>query len=611
MDVFPWLSVRAQQVELSNAPGFSGPFLELSSLELRIHLIPLLFSRIEMAAVEMDGVVLHLGRDVQGQNNWDDMGQGDQSEARIFNISPDQKTFLANLFVDGLRLAGRVHWLDESNGQTFVVEDFRLALEEFSIGDSFAIQSSGALVLSETRVHFALSMDSTIDTTSLWENVDFSATLSGKSFSHGPEAIQLNAGRLSSDGQVKDVRLEGLGVTLLADTKGGKKGRSRMEVSFPESGKRMERFSFLPFAHTLALLDSFTAEWGWNEDRLDISMFQTIVHNATVQGNASINIASGATNFEAQAQRLDLDLYQAALDADFAAASEDQLNILPSNFFSFGLNGTLSADELTAQNARLTNVRCAITTHNDTLQFSDFTAQAYGGTLLGAATVKLDEPDVSWTYKASGVQVQPLLQALHGQALLSGTAESEGELTAAGLSLPILKRTLNGNLRFKIKNGAIHGINVADLLRDEIRLLKGQSPGQSGPSRTNFSEFSGSSSIRKGLETSSDFFLLAPRFQMRGKGQVDLGRETLDLSILIALNGTEGKFEEGIFGVASLPLTVTGTFDEPVFSMDATSLLQNLGEKSGRAVLEGAEKLGSGVTKGVRGVFRGLMRRLP
>jgi hypothetical protein len=63
--------------------------------------------------------------------------------------------------------------------------------------------------------------------------------------------------------------------------------------------------------------------------------------------------------------------------------------------------------------------------------------------------------------------------------------------------------------------------------------------------------------------------------------------------------------------VSALPLTITGTFAAPVFTLDTTSLLQNLGKKGGRTVLKGAEKLGSGVNKGVQDVFRGLMRRLP
>ena len=144
------------------------------------------------------------------------------------------------------------------------------------------------------------------------------------------------------------------------------------------------------------------------------------MQNSIIQGNVSVNLVSGTVDFEAQAQRLDLDLYQAALDADLSAASQDQADVLSDNFFLPDLNGTLSADELIVQNMQLTKVRCAITARNDTVQFSDFTAQAYGGTLLGAAVIKFDEPKISWTYKVSGVQVEPLLRALHGHALCPG-----------------------------------------------------------------------------------------------------------------------------------------------------------------------------------------------
>jgi AsmA protein len=148
----------------------------------------------------------------------------------------------------------------------------------------------------------------------------------------------------------------------------------------------------------------------------------------------------------------------------------------------------------------------------------------------------------------------------------------------------------------------LHGVNITQLLRDGIRKVKGQAPGPEESPRTVFSVLSASGNIVRGVETTPDLLLLAPRFRITGSGQTDLVREVLDFSLLIELEGTQGQFEEATLGLRGVPVRVSGPVREPTFSPDMTAVLQGLGLRGGQAVQDVLRGVGSGVNKGVEGL---------
>ncbi len=77
MSFFPWLGVRLNHIEVSNALGFAPtPFLQAELAQLRVKLIPLLQGRWVTDIVVLEGAVLHLSRDSSGRSNWEDLTQG-------------------------------------------------------------------------------------------------------------------------------------------------------------------------------------------------------------------------------------------------------------------------------------------------------------------------------------------------------------------------------------------------------------------------------------------------------------------------------------------------------------------------------------------------------
>ena len=74
--------------------------------------------------------------------------------------------------------------------------------------------------------------------------------------------------------------------------------------------------------------------------------------------------------------------------------------------------------------------------------------------------------------------------------------------------------------------------------------------------------------------------------------------------ILKLLEGTQGKFENGIFALSHVPVRVSGPLRQPVVSADTAAILKGLGLSGGQTVQDIFEGVGSGLNKGVEGLKR-------
>jgi AsmA protein len=106
------------------------------------------------------------------------------------------------------------------------------------------------------------------------------------------------------------------------------------------------------------------------------------------------------------------------------------------------------------------------------------------------------------------------------------------------------------------------------------------------------------------METSQNLLLLAPRFRINGGGQADLLRENMDFRLVLTLEGSEGKLDEGVLGLTSIPVRVSGPIREPTVAPDMDAVLRGLGLSGGKVVGDALKGVGSGLNKGVKGIKR-------
>ena len=74
LSVFPWLGLSLGRTRLGNAPGFGDqPMAQVEAVDIKVKLLPLLKSQLEMKTVLLRGLQLNLARKADGRSNWDDL----------------------------------------------------------------------------------------------------------------------------------------------------------------------------------------------------------------------------------------------------------------------------------------------------------------------------------------------------------------------------------------------------------------------------------------------------------------------------------------------------------------------------------------------------------
>ena len=167
------------------------------------------------------------------------------------------------------------------------------------------------------------------------------------------------------------------------------------------------------------------------------------------------------------------------------------------------------------------------------------------GSIDAAASLATTTQGLAIDYQASGsgLQARPLLDTFAGIDRLSGTAAFTAKGHAVGQSQKALIQTLDGSGSFTFRNGAIHGINIAALLR-EARTL-GFDQNARSAQKTDFAELSGTYTIGNGVLVNKDLKMLAPVLRLAGNGEVRMPPRTLDYrltaTLVATLKGQGGK----------------------------------------------------------------------
>lgn len=174
-----------------------------------------------------------------------------------------------------------------------------------------------------------------------------------------------------------------------------------------------------------------------------------------------------------------------------------------------------------------------------------------------------------YTVKLAGVQARPVLKTFAGTDRLSGTLEFETDGKTAGANQKQLVEGLNGKGRFMFRDGAIHGVNIADTLR-RARTL---GFAQSSQEKTDFAELSGSYTIKDGVLENRDLQMLAPILRLAGGGVVPMPPRTVDYKVEAKLVASlQGQGASDPLAGLPIPISVQGSWDEPAYGIDWKSV---------------------------------------
>ncbi|RVI82597.1 AsmA family protein, partial [Sinorhizobium meliloti] len=204
-------------------------------------------------------------------------------------------------------------------------------------------------------------------------------------------------------------------------------------------------------------------------------------------------------------------------------------------------------------------------------------APFYGGHVVASlrADGSQSEPSIALKTSISGASAAPLLTDMAGFKYLEGSLKAEFDVTGAGGTSGALAKSLQGNANVGFSDGAIRGIDIANVYNNLVSLMTSGFK-QDESKATTFTELGASFAIEGGVARTEDLKLVGPLIRMTGNGAADLAQSTLNFRLeprlVASLKGQGAEISTDGIGV---PVVVEGSFAAPRIYPDLSDLLKN------------------------------------
>ncbi|WP_323969678.1 AsmA family protein [Aeromonas veronii] len=640
---WPSLGLSLEKVALRNPAGFAEPDLvRFEQGEASVALLPLLSHRLEIGKVTLSGAHLFIQTKADGSSNLSGLikdATADASEpvvpatpAPTADSKPWQISLQGIAFSQASALVQddrsgtslRLDRLDLDMGQLATDQWVPVTLAAKGSADKLAFDVKG-----QTQIKLAQEVMA-----SELKDLSLSGSLSDPS--QRLDSFSIKGDRLALGEwsnltlALKGAKVEGLQASLAGSLEGTLKGRLDKEMKLAELSDVLLTAALegdaLPRPQMKLKLAGF-ARAELDKQLITLSKLVMSADEALLSGDGSVQLgAVPSISFDLKGEKLDLDKWLAksvpttpaqakedkpAAGASNAAASDNKAVTGKSEALSavepdlgalkgVDLDGRLQLGSLRLKGLDLGAVDLQVALAKGLLTLKQFSASVAGGQV--SAKGVLDARQQPATYKVhkqvAGVNIRPLLQTLAQSDLLEGKGDLDVQVQGRGLSPLALRNGMQGKVTLKLSDGALHGINLPEMIREARATLTGKGAEQVKEARkTDFSALTASFQIADGIARSNDIQLFAPALRVKGEGQTALVPESLDFlfltSIVESSKGQGGKDVDELKEI-TIPVRIGGHWQAPSYQLDVKALLSNnklLEEKARKEAERGLKKL--------------------
>lgn len=614
LQLFPTAQVRAGDARIANAEGFGDePFAEMAEMRVSVAILPLISRQIEVREFILVEPVIRLQSRASG-NNWtlgnasgETVASG--SSEGGFLRRPGALPFDAS-FGDVRLENGTVIYSDASQTRRFDGVNLAVALpsvdEEIALSGSF--QADG-------------------------RPMNFDARLGSlRGFFEGAETPL----SLRLDGALADIGFEGQ-----IDEGEGLVLRGGVDMDLPLPALASYAGTDLPEGD---IFQRFVAEADIVADTTSVALLNAALQFDDIVANGDITLWLNGPRPDVvgaiSTANLDITPYIPADSAAEAATtegggfppwSEEEFDVAALRLVDAQLS--IRADRFKANDIEATNVNISAELENGRLEAELTGFDLYGGQgrVAGVMNARRSTASHSFDVDVDTLEALPFLQAAAGFDRLAGLGGLTLDVTASGNSQAAIMNSLNGTGDFDFANGAIVGVNLAQVIRTVQDAINtgGLPAGFADQQQTDFTSLGGTFQIENGSVQNLDLAMLSPLIRVAGQGTVDLANQSIDYRLnpraVGSLSGQGGAIDLNGVGV---PITLQGSFNDVSVSIDYAVLARALarsqaagalGDRLGDNPLGNAARDllnrpdGQSTEEAVGGVLRGLLgnRRPP
>ncbi|HEX6997565.1 MAG TPA: AsmA family protein [Gammaproteobacteria bacterium] len=643
LELFPTVRIAVGEASLSNAPGFGDqPFARIASAELAVAILPLLSRRIEVDEARLSGLELNLARDAQGRNNWQDMAGGQAPQAQA--PAPEQGGGAPDIALDAGAIEienARVTWSDAASGSRWELTDFDMEAEGFGPGRAFPLEMSFALAGEDVNVRVTSAMQATIslaDNAYRLADLDVQIAGTGPGWPGGAGQANLRVAALGANLNDETLSLEGLELEALGLGVSGNLRGTELLSNLALSGD-VEIAEFNPrdllqaFEIALETADpdalaraSARAEFVYDANQVGLRNMSLQLDDSELTGE--VGMRGEQLRFDLAVNQINIDRYLPPPAEGEAAPAEDEGSLdevdLPLEALrTLNAEGRLALEQTRFIGLTLTGASFALSARDGRVSLVP-QAMLYGGQYSGEVTleVQADAARATLVQQLENVDMLPLGRDLLDSEMVSGTGTLTLDLASTGSNLGQMRRDLDGDVSFTLRDGAWEGFDLwYELRRAKALFDRADTPERpEGPRRTPFSTVSATGAVQDAILMNRDLTATLPFMTITGAGTANLLDDSLNFDLVARFtDGPALQSDPAMAGLAGqeLPLKVGGTVAEPSVLPDFAALVRSRVQSEVRdrveeersGVQEEVEQEREEIRERVRDRLRGILER--
>ncbi|MDH6017666.1 AsmA family protein [Vibrio splendidus] len=648
---FPSIGFELGQTELRNPEGFTQPNLfKVDTVGVDVSVTPLFSNQLEIGNITLDGAEFYLETLKDGRKNIDALTQAsapqesepvadassESTPAPQEQSATDASGWTINLA--GVTVSNALFEMDDKQAGSFTkLYDVSLNLSEFAVDtwttatfaasgennqQKFSANGSAEFKLAEGFASYAL------------RNIDLNAKFNDPATSIESAKIGLDTFEFDKVNQLTyavignaaglDLDLKG-GGELTVDSAISKVTLNKLTLdstfkgdTLPQSPMKVDMLSDLSFdlnkSHLSFVLEKLQANAIALDGKADVTLSEIPkVRFSLHSPNIDLDEFLGLGNTTETASTAPSGSAGGSTSNSGSSAPAKEVEPDLSALKTLDVKGDITIDKFKANNAKMQNVKTAFSVNRGIAELTSFSSNLYQGSI--SATAKLDARKTPATYTAKkkirGVKVQPLLVDVANNDMLEGTGNIDVNVKGKSLTPTGIKKNLVGTIVINFEDGAVNGINVAQLIRENYAKIKGEKVESTNEAqKTDFSAMKATLKVDKGWVSTNDLSAQSPLLRVTGQGKANFINETVDFlvrtSIVGSLEGQGGKNIDDLKDV-TIPIKVTGQWADPKFALVFDDVLKQKAQKEiDRGVNKLTDKIKDEKTKeAVDGLLKG------
>ncbi|MGR5413933.1 AsmA family protein [Vibrio astriarenae] len=647
-EFFPSIGLSIGRTELRNPPGFSQQNLfAVDRVGVDVSVMPLLEQKLEIGNVVLDGATVSIERLNDGSTNLDPLTQNKEStpqepQAQSSDTTGDDAVGASepwSISLEGISITNASLSINDlQQQQTAELQDVNLTLSKFDFDQWASLQAN--VKGKNNQQSFAADLGLEFKLAKDFTNYELRNIALQASFDDEVNKIQSANIKLDTFAfdQLNALTFEVVG--QLADLSLNTSGAAQLQVDQAIQNIALNEVNIetilegdsLPISPLNSSLKS-DIKFDVANSHLDLVLSQFSALDTELDGKLAVTLADIAkVRFSLHSPNIDVDALTAKMaventqgkdedagssDSQTASSEKEQEPDL-SALKTLDVQGDIAIDKFKASNVKLDTVKAVVKVNRGIAELSSFSANLYQGSIAANARLDGNKTPAAYTTTAAvkGVKVLPLLVDAAEVDVVEGTGNIDLDLAGKSLTPTGIKQNLASIVKINFEDGAVHGINVAQLIRENYAKFTGKKIDDvDGPQKTDFSAMTATLRLNKGVMTTNDLAAQSPLLRVRGEGQANYLKETMDMTISTSVVGSlkgQGGADIDELKDVTIPVRIHGTWAQPKFALIFDDVMKAKAQKEiDRGLKKLDEKLGEKIKdektrEAVDGLLKGL-----